>query len=255
MTAMMNGLGLHGGFIPYAGTFLVFSDYARNAVRMAALMGVRSIFVYTHDSIGLGEDGPTHQPIEHLPALRLIPNLAVWRPADVTETAVAWQAAVERRHGPTALALSRQKLPHQMRDAAQCASIAKGGYVLQEPENPPEAVVMASGSEVGMAMAAAAECQARGRAVRVVSMPCIEQFMAQSAEYRASVLPPSITARVAVEAALPDSWQPLVGGTGALVGLQGFGHSAPADAVYAHMGLTVEAVVKALEIQMNGNNE
>lgn len=253
MSAMMNGMALHGGFIPYGGTFLVFSDYARNAVRMAALMGVRSIFVYTHDSIGLGEDGPTHQPVEHLPALRLIPNLEVWRPADVTETAVAWQSAVERRDGPTALALSRQKLPHQDRDTQQCADIAKGGYILHEPASAPEAVVMASGSEVGMAMDAAAALEAQGHAVRVVSMPCIERFTAQPAAYQSAVLPSELTARVAVEAALPNSWQGLVGTTGALVGLNGFGHSAPADAVYAHMGLTVEAVTEALKTQMNGN--
>ena len=253
MSAMMNGMALHGGFIPYGGTFLVFSDYARNAVRMAALMGVRSIFVYTHDSIGLGEDGPTHQPVEHLPALRLIPNLEVWRPADVTETAVAWQSAVERQDGPTALALSRQKLPHQSRNTQQCADIEKGGYILHEPATTPEAVVMASGSEVGMAMDAAAALEAQGHAVRVVSMPCIERFMAQPAAYQSAVLPSELTARVAVEAALPNSWQGLVGTTGALAGLNGFGHSAPADAVYAHMGLTVEAVTEALKTQMNGN--
>ncbi|MRH77998.1 transketolase [Spiribacter sp. C176] len=253
MSAMMNGMALHGGFIPYGGTFLVFSDYARNAVRMAALMGVRSIFVYTHDSIGLGEDGPTHQPVEHLPALRLIPNLEVWRPADVTETAVAWQSAVERQDGPTALALSRQKLPHQSRNTQQCEDIEKGGYILHEPATTPEAVVMASGSEVGMAMDAAAALEAQGHAVRVVSMPCIERFMAQPAAYQSAVLPSELTARVAVEAALPNSWQGLVGTTGALVGLNGFGHSAPADAVYAHMGLTVEAVTEALKTQMNGN--
>ncbi|MEX0386784.1 transketolase [Spiribacter onubensis] len=250
MTAIMNGLALHGGIIPYGGTFLVFSDYARNAVRMAALMGVRSILVYTHDSIGLGEDGPTHQPIEQLPSLRLIPNLDVWRPCDLTETAVAWQASLERTDGPSALALSRQKLPHQPRQDDEIDAIRRGGYVLREPGAVPEAIVMASGSEVGMAVAAAEALEARGHAVRVVSVPCLERFLAQPADYREAVLPASVQARVAVEAAASDSWRALVGSESGLVGLRHFGASAPGDTVYEHMGLTTEAVVAALEQQL-----
>ena len=250
MTAIMNGLALHGGIIPYGGTFLVFSDYARNAVRMAALMGVRSILVYTHDSIGLGEDGPTHQPIEQLPSLRLIPNLDVWRPCDLTETAVAWQASLERTDGPSALALSRQKLPHQPRQNDEIDAIRRGGYVLREPGATPEAIVMASGSEVGMAVAAAEALEERGHAVRVVSVPCLDRFLAQPADYREAVLPASIQARVAVEAAAPDSWRALVGSGSGLVGLGHFGASAPGDTVYEHMGLTTEAVVAALEQQL-----
>ena len=250
MTAIMNGLALHGGIIPYGGTFLVFSDYARNAVRMAALMGVRSILVYSHDSIGLGEDGPTHQPIEQLPALRLIPNLDVWRPCDLTETAVAWQAALERDSGPSVLALSRQKLPHQPRQTDEIDAIRRGGYVLREPGAAPGAIVMASGSEVAMAVAAAEALEQRGHAVRVVSVPCLERFLAQPAAYREAVLPASVPARVAVEAAAPDSWRALVGDDAGLVGLHGFGASAPGEAVYAHMGLTTEAVVAALEQQL-----
>lgn len=250
MTAIMNGIALHGGLIPYAGTFLVFSDYARNAVRMAALMRLRSILVYTHDSIGLGEDGPTHQPIEQLPSLRLIPNLDVWRPCDVTETAVAWQAALARRDGPTALALSRQKLAHQPRTDEQVQAIAKGGYVLRDSATEPQGIIMASGSEVEMAVAAAERLEANGFSVRVVSMPCIERFLAQSKAYRNGVLPDSVRARVAVEAALPTSWQALVGATGTLVGLDDFGASAPAETVYKHMGLTTDAVVSALKSQL-----
>ncbi|MEX0431117.1 transketolase [Spiribacter insolitus] len=250
MTAIMNGLALHGGIIPYGGTFLVFSDYARNAVRMAALMGVRSIIVYTHDSIGLGEDGPTHQPIEQLPSLRLIPNLDVWRPCDLTETAVAWQASLERTDGPSALALSRQKLPHQPRQNDEIEAIRRGGYVLREPGAVPEAIVMASGSEVGMAVAAAEALEARGHAVRVVSVPCLERFLAQPKDYREAVLPSAIQARVAVEAATPDSWRALVASESGLVGLRHFGASAPGGTVYEHMGLTTEAVVAALEQQL-----
>lgn len=252
MTAIMNGMALHGGLVPYAGTFLVFSDYARNAVRMAALMGVRSILVYTHDSIGLGEDGPTHQPIEQLPSLRLIPNLDVWRPCDLTETAVAWQAAIERTDGPSAMALSRQKLPHQPRQDDQVRDIRRGGYVLREPANEPAAIVMASGSEVGLAVEAAEALEAKGHAVRVVSMPCLERFMAQPADYRESVLPASVRSRVAVEAAAPDSWRGLVSSDAGLVGLSGFGASAPGDTVYEWMGLTAAAVVTAVESQLAG---
>ncbi|QGM21114.1 transketolase [Spiribacter sp. 2438] len=252
MTAIMNGMALHGGVVPYAGTFLVFSDYARNAVRMAALMGVRSVLVYTHDSIGLGEDGPTHQPVEHLPSLRLIPNLEVWRPCDLTETAVAWQSALERQAGPTALALSRQKLPHQPRTDDQVEAIGRGGYVLREPGATPAAVIMATGSEVGLAVQAAERLEQQGHPVRVVSMPCIERFLAQDSGYRDQVLPPSLTARVAVEAAAPDSWYRLVGDRGDVVGLNGFGASAPGSVVYEHMGLTADAVVSALESRLAG---
>ncbi|PZA01073.1 transketolase [Gammaproteobacteria bacterium 2W06] len=250
MTAIMNGMALHGGLIPYAGTFLVFSDYARNAVRMAALMGVRSILVYTHDSIGLGEDGPTHQPIEQLPALRLIPNLDVWRPCDLTETAVAWQMALTRSDGPSAMALSRQKLPHQSRQNDEIEGIRRGGYILREPAVEPQGIIMASGSEVGMAMDAADALEARGHAIRVVSVPCLERFLAQPAAYRESVLPAAIQARAAVEAAQPDSWRALVRHDVGLVGLRQFGASAPGDRVYEHMGLTTDAVVSALEQQL-----
>lgn len=250
MTAIMNGMALHGGLIPYAGTFLVFSDYARNAVRMAALMGVRSILVYSHDSIGLGEDGPTHQPIEQLPSLRLIPNLDVWRPCDLTETAVAWQMALTRTNGPSAMALSRQKLPHQPRQNDGIEAIRRGGYILREPAVNPQGIVMASGSEVGMAVEAANALEARGYAIRVVSVPCLERFLAQPADYRETVLPAAIGARAAVEAAVPDSWRVLVGNEAGLVGLREFGVSAPGDTAYEQMGLTAEAVVSALEQQL-----
>jgi transketolase len=247
MTAVMSGLTLHGGFIPYGGTFLTFSDYARNAVRMAALIKVRSVLVYTHDSIGLGEDGPTHQPIEHLASLRLIPNLSVWRPCDVPETVAAWRFALERADGPTALALSRQKLPHQPRDAGQLGNISRGGYVLRDCEGQPEAILMASGSEVGMIVEAADRLAAEGRQVRVVSVPSIDTFLAQDAAYRESVLPTAVTHRVAVEAGVPDSWLRLAGAGGTILGLETFGESAPASEVYAHMGLTVDKVVEAVK--------
>jgi len=245
MSAIMSGLALHGGFVPYGGTFLTFSDYARNAVRMAALMGVGNIYVYTHDSIGLGEDGPTHQPVEHLASLRLIPNLAVWRPCDVAETFVAWRVALTRRSAPTALALSRQGLEPQARDAAQLAAIERGGYVLREAEGgAPQVILMASGSEVGMTVAAAERLAEAGRRVRVVSMPSIETFRAQDAAYRESVLPAAVTARVAVEAGVADSWLPLVGPDGDVVAMRGYGESAPGRDVYEHFGLTTEAVVQ-----------
>ena len=246
MTAIMNGLALHGGFKPYGGTFLVFSDYARNAVRMAALMRQPVTLVYTHDSIGLGEDGPTHQPIEHVASLRLVPNLRVWRPCDVAETAVAWRDALESTTTPTALALSRQNLPAQPRTAAQLADIRRGGYVLHEPAGEPAALVIASGSEVDLAMQAAALLAKDGVAVRVVSMPCIEAFRAQDAAWRDAVLPPRITARLAVEAGVPDSWYPLVGPAGDVVGIQRFGESAPAGELFKHFGFTPEAVAARL---------
>jgi len=246
MTAMLSGLSLHGGFRPYGGTFLVFSDYARNAVRMAALMHQPVTLVYTHDSIGLGEDGPTHQPIEHLASLRLIPGLRVWRPCDVAETAVAWRDALESASHPTVLALSRQNLPAQNRDAATLAAIGRGGYVLHEPEGSPAALLIATGSEVELAMQAAALLAKEGIAVRVVSMPCIDLFRAQDAAWRDAVLPPSITARLAVEAGVPDSWYPFVGPAGDIVAMDRFGESAPASALFEHFGFTPEAVAGRL---------
>jgi transketolase len=245
MSAIMNGMALHGGVIPYGGTFLVFSDYARNAVRLSALMRLPVIFVYTHDSIGLGEDGPTHQPIEHLAMLRMTPNLQVWRPCDTVETAVAWTQAIEKR-APVALALSRQNLPHQVRETEQIADIAKGGYILKDCVKTPDAIIMATGSEVVLAIAAHAELTAQGLAVRVVSMPCTEQFDAQDRAYRESVLPGSITRRVAVEAASQDYWYKYVGLTGKIIGLNRFGESAPAEKVYEYLGITSAAVVKAV---------
>ncbi|ROO30222.1 transketolase [Salinisphaera orenii] len=252
MTAITNGMSLHGGFTPFGGTFLTFSDYARNAVRMAALMRSRNILVYTHDSIGLGEDGPTHQAVEHVASLRLIPNLHVWRPGDDVEVAVAWQAAIERANGPTALALSRQDVDHQDRDADQLAAIARGGYVLREPADAARALVIATGSELELAVAAARTLEGEGIAVRVVSMPCLELFNAQSAAYRASVLPAEITARVAVEAGVSDPWYRLVGANGRVIGVDDFGASAPGDEVYRHFGLTADAVAEALREQVRG---
>lgn len=252
MTAITNGMSLHGGFTPFGGTFLTFSDYARNAVRMAALMRSRNILVYTHDSIGLGEDGPTHQAVEHVASLRLIPNLHVWRPGDDVEVAVAWQAAIERANGPTALALSRQDVDHQERDADQLAAIARGGYVLREPTGAAQALVIATGSELELAVTAARALEGEGITVRVVSMPCLELFNAQSATYRASVLPPEITARVAVEAGVSDPWYRLVGANGRVVGIDDFGASAPGDEVYRHFGLTADAVAEALREQVRG---
>src|SRR5690606_25251022 len=204
MSAIMNGVALHGGLIPYGGTFLVFSDYARNAIRMAALMKQRVIFVLTHDSIGLGEDGPTHQPIEHIPSLRIVPNMVVWRPCDVTETAVAWIDAIERRDGPTCLALTRQAVPAQARTPEQVAAIRRGGYVLRDCDGAPEVILIATGSEVALAVEAAAALQQQGRRVRVVSMPSTNVFDAQDEAYRERVLPKSVPCRVAIEAASPD---------------------------------------------------
>lgn len=246
MTAIMNGLSLHGGFKPYGGTFLVFSDYARNAVRMAALMRRPVTLVYTHDSIGLGEDGPTHQPVEHLASLRLVPNLRVWRPCDMAETALAWRDALESTATPTVLALSRQNLPAQPRSAAQLAAIRRGGYVLHEPAGKPAALLIASGSEVDLAMQAAALLAEENIAVRVVSMPCIEAFREQDAGWRDAVLPPGITARLAVEAGVPDSWYPFVGAAGDVVGIRRFGESAPAGELFEHFGFTPGAVAKRL---------
>jgi transketolase len=248
MSAIVNGLALHGGFIPYGGTFLVFSDYARNAVRLAALMRQRSIFVYTHDSIGLGEDGPTHQPIEQLASLRYIPHMVVWRPCDTVETAVAWRHAVERTAGPTCLVLTRQNVPAQSRDSSALANIARGGYVLVEPAGgAPEAIVIATGSEVGPAVDAQKILAAKGRRVRVVSMPCTSVFDAQAASYRESVLPAAIGARVAVEAGVSDYWCKYVGLHGRIVGIDRFGESAPGGVLMKEFGFTGEHIAKAVE--------
>ncbi|MBX3667117.1 MAG: transketolase [Rhodocyclaceae bacterium] len=247
MTAIGNGLGGHGGFIPYTATFLVFSDYARNAIRLAALMRERHVFVYTHDSIGLGEDGPTHQPIEHAASLRLIPNLDVWRPADTVETAVAWAAAVERADGPTALLLSRQNLPCQPRSAEQLQAIARGGYVLSESQlGAPRAVLIATGSELPIALAAQKQLAEANIPVRVVSMPSTSLFDRQDAAWKASVLPAGVP-RVAIEAGHCDFWFKYVGFEGTVVGLSTFGESAPIGDLYRHFGLTAERVVAAVQ--------
>ncbi len=245
MAAIMNGISLHGGFIPFGATFLMFSEYARNALRMAALMKIRGIFVFTHDSIGLGEDGPTHQPIEQIATLRMIPNMTTWRPCDAVETAVAWKQAVERADGPTTLIFSRQGLPHQSRSAQQIAAIARGGYVLHDCDGSPDAIIIATGSEVGLAMAAVE--QLSDVRVRVVSMPCAEVFDAQDEAYRESVLPAAATARVAVEAGVTDYWHKYVGLTGRVIGINRFGESAPADQLFKEFGFTVENVVAAVK--------
>jgi transketolase len=245
MMAIMNGMALHGGFIPYGGTFLVFSDYARNAIRMSALMKQRVIHVLTHDSIGLGEDGPTHQPIEHLASLRLIPGLDVWRPCDTVETAIAWQMAIERANGPTSLVASRQNLPQATRDDTQLALVRRGGYVLSEAKGgSPDVVIIATGSEVALALAAQRQLDEQGVRARVVSMPSTSVFDRQDAAYRTQVLPPDVR-RVAVEAAHSDFWHKYVGPDGRVIGLASFGESAPAGELYAHFGVTVERVVEA----------
>ncbi|MDR5902677.1 transketolase [Halomonas icarae] len=249
MGAIMNGIVLHGGFIPYGATFLIFMEYMRNAVRMAALMGKRAIYVFTHDSIGLGEDGPTHQPVEQLTNLRTTPNLATWRPCDATETAAAWDAAIKRNAGPTALVLSRQGLPHQSRTKQQLANIQRGGYVLKESElkdcdATPDLILIATGSEVGLAMDAAAELEQAGHAVRVVSMPSTYRFDAQDAEYRESVLPRAVTRRIAIEAGHADFWYKYVGLDGRVIGMRSYGESAPAGELFKLFGFTVENLVK-----------
>jgi transketolase len=246
MGCVMNGLALHGGFIPYGGTFLVFADYMRSAVRMAALMGLKVAYVLTHDSIGVGEDGPTHQPIEHTASLRLIPNLSVWRPADAAETAAAWTAALTRTDGPTALILSRQTLPPQPRDAQATADMARGGYVLADCAGEPRAILLATGSEVALAVDAARLLAGRGIPVRVVSLPCLDRFAAQPAAYRDAVLPPAVAARVAVEAGATSGWWQWVGSKGKVVGLDRFGESAPGKVLFAHFGFTPEAVAQAV---------
>ncbi|WKX27136.1 transketolase [Tatumella ptyseos] len=243
MTAIANGISLHSGFIPYTATFLMFVEYARNAARMAALMKLRQILVYTHDSIGLGEDGPTHQPVEQVASLRTTPNMSVWRPADQVETAVAWKEAIERQDGPSALILSRQNLAQQTRTAEQLAAISKGGYVLKDSEGQPELIFIATGSEVQLAVDAADKLTAEGRKVRVVSMPSTDHFDKQDAAYRESVLPAAVTARVAVEAGIADYWYKYVGLNGAIVGMTTFGESAPAEQLFEEFGFTVDNVV------------
>jgi transketolase len=246
MAAICNGLALYGGFIPYGATFLMFSEYARNALRMAALMRARSIFVFTHDSIGLGEDGPTHQAVEQAATLRLMPNMSVWRPCDAVESAVAWRHAIERRDGPTSLLFSRQGLAHQQRDDAQIAAISMGGYVLTDCAGTPDVILIATGSEVALAQAGAAELADNGVAVRVVSMPCVDRFAAQSEQYREAVLPHECRARVAVEAGVSDYWYKFVGLDGAVIGMDSFGESAPASDAFAHFGFATDNVVSTV---------
>ena len=247
MSAIMNGIALHGGLIPFGATFLMFSEYARNALRMASLMKIRSIFVYTHDSIGLGEDGPTHQPVEQIATLRLIPGIQVWRPCDAVETTVSWKAAFERQHGPSILVFSRQNLPHIPRTQAQIEAISRGGYVLSDSEGQPDAIIIATGSEVELALKAAEQLTATGKKIRVVSMPSTNIFDAQDAAYRESVLPSAVTKRVAVEAGVTDGWWKYVGTNGKIVGLDRFGESAPAGQLFKEFGFTVENVVKNVE--------
>ena len=247
MAAMMNGMALHGGFIPYGGTFLIFMEYARNAVRMAALMKQRVIYVFTHDSIGLGEDGPTHQPVEQLAAMRSTPNLDTWRPCDTVESSIAWRQGILRKDGPTALVLSRQTLPHQVGSAERVADVARGGYVLLEEQGELEAIIIATGSEVALAVDAATQLGASGRGVRVISMPCAEVFERQDAAYRESVLPSHVLARVAVEASHKDWWFKYVGLDGRVVGMSSFGESAPGSDLMREFGFTVDAVLEAVE--------
>ncbi|MBT8040371.1 MAG: transketolase [Gammaproteobacteria bacterium] len=246
MTAICSGLALHGGFVTYNATFLVFSDYARNAVRMSALLPAQNIYVYTHDSIGLGEDGPTHQPVEHVASLRLIPGLDVWRPCDTVETAVAWRCAIEKGNGPTALILSRQGLPQQQRDPARLDDVARGGYVLLDCGEEPDAVIIATGSEVALATDAANRLSSEGTRVNVVSMPNPGRFMQQDAAYRDSVLPPELKARVVVEAGVTSCWAGMAGDRGRVLGVDQFGASAPAGVLFEHYGLTVDSVSQAV---------
>lgn len=246
MSAIANGMALHGGILPYTGTFLVFSDYARNALRLASLMKIRSIFVYSHDSIGLGEDGPTHQAVEHAESLRLIPQMQVWRPADLTETIVSWKASIERQDGPSSLLLTRQNTPPHTRSETQIADIEKGGYVLVDVDEP-KAILIATGSEVGLAVDAAQALGEEGIPTRVVSVPCRERFEQQTIEYQHQVLPPEIKARVAIEAGVGQGWYRLVGAEGAVVSLESFGESAPAEVLFAHFGFTTENIVRRVK--------
>lgn len=245
MSAMMNGIALHGGFIPFGGTFLVFSDYARNAVRLSALMSQHVIFIYTHDSIGLGEDGPTHQPIEHINSLRLIPNLSIWRPCDALETAVAWQQAIQHS-GPTCLLLTRQSIPPQPHNQETLQSIHRGAYILLDTPSKPEAIILATGSEVSLAMSAAYDLNRQGRRIRVVSMPSADRFEQQDLAYKSKILPDSVTLRVAIEAGTKDFWYRYVGNKGKVIGLSHFGESAPGADVFKNFGFTTENVIKTL---------
>ncbi|EJF71515.1 MULTISPECIES: transketolase [unclassified Pseudomonas] len=247
MSAIMNGVALHGGLVPYGATFLMFMEYARNAVRMASLMKKRVIFVYTHDSIGLGEDGPTHQPVEQLTSLRTTPNLDTWRPSDAVESAVAWKHAIERKDGPSALIFSRQNLQHQTRDAAQIEGISRGGYVLKDCIGEPELILISTGSEVGLAVQAYDKLTAAGRNVRVVSMPCTSVFEAQDADYKQSVLPLQVSARIAIEAAHADYWYKYVGLEGRVIGMTTYGESAPAPALFEEFGFTLENILGQAE--------
>lgn len=247
MSAIMNGIALHGGFVPYGATFLMFMEYARNAVRMAALMKQRVIFVYTHDSIGLGEDGPTHQPVEQLAALRATPNLINWRPCDQVESAIAWQAAIERNEGPSTLIFTRQNLVQQQRSAQQLADVKRGGYILRDCAGTPELIIIATGSEVELAMQAANTLAEQGKAVRVVSMPSTDAFEQQDAAYREAVLPASVTKRIAVEAGITDSWYKYVGLQGKVIGMTSFGESAPAEQLFEYFGITTEKVLEAAQ--------
>ena len=247
MCAMMNGMALHGGLLPYGGTFLVFADYARNAIRMSALMGLKVVYVLTHDSIGVGEDGPTHQPVEHVTSLRIIPNVRVWRPCDTLETATAWVEAVGRDGGPSALILSRQTLAFQQRDAGTAEAIRRGGYVLRQGSEKPDAILLATGSEVAPAMEAAEALEKEGLKVRVVSMPCLEAFEAQDETYKRSVLPPETTARVAVEAGVPTPWFRYVGLRGRVIGMERYGESAPGDELFPLFGFTAENIASAVK--------
>lgn len=251
MSAIMNGLALHGGFIPYGGTFLMFMEYARNALRMAALMKIRSVFIYTHDTIGLGEDGPTHQPVEQLASLRLTPNMETWRGCDQVEVAVAWQQAIERKDGPTSLVLTRQPLAQQPRTAAQLAEIARGGYVLSDCDGQPEMILISAGSEIELVVSAAKALTEEGRKVRVVSMPCTERFDNQDAAYKESVLPKAVRKRLAVEASIAGFWERYVGLDGKVIGMTSFGESAPANVLFKHFGFTPENVLAQVRELLN----
>jgi transketolase len=244
MSAIMNGLALHGGFIPYGGTFLMFMEYARNALRMAALMKIRSVFVYTHDTIGLGEDGPTHQPVEQLASLRLTPNMETWRGCDQVEVAVSWQQAIERKDGPSALVLTRQPLEQQSRNDEQLKAISRGGYVLVDCEGVPELILISAGSEIELAVAAARTLQQEGHQIRVVSMPCTERFDKQDEQYKESVLPKQVRRRLAVEASIEGFWERYVGLDGKVIGMNSFGESAPASVLFKYFGFTVGNVTE-----------
>jgi len=243
MAAIINGISLHKGFVPYGATFLMFMEYARNALRMSALMKIRAIQVFTHDSIGLGEDGPTHQPVEQIASLRLTPNMNTWRPCDSVESAVSWKHAIERTDGPSSLIFSRQNLQPQPRDAVTLTNVVKGGYILLDAASTPEIILIATGSEVQLAVEAHTKLTASGKAVRVVSMPCTDEFDKQSREYQDSVLPPAISKRIAIEAGIADYWYKYVGLNGKVIGMTSFGESAPADQLFKMFGFSVENIV------------